>query len=134
MSDKRSADLGVKLAEAMDCKQTPGSVAEIDLKIKLTEIMLDHHMQYWLNSKNIKKTDVLDRRMSKIITSIMPIYHAGHWLYESKKGKVSMVCFMGRHANTKLPYEIYSWEKLFKDMELFETQGKAERRIIEVLG
>ena len=92
MSDKRSADLGVKLAEAMDCKQTPGSVAEIDLKIKLTEIMLDHHMQYWLNSKNIKKTDVLDTRMSKIITSIMPIYHAGHWLYESKKGKVSMVC------------------------------------------
>lgn len=134
MRDRRSADLGVKLAEAMDCEQSPGSVAEPGLKIKLTEIMLDHHMQHWLNSKNIKKTDVLDRRMPKIITSIMPIYHAGHWLYESKKGKVSLMCFMGRNANATFPYEIYSWGKLFEDMELFETQGKAERRIIEVLG
>ena len=85
-------------------------------------------------TQGIKKTDILGRSDPTQCLPTLPLYHGGHWLYESKKGKISLAFLHGRLADPKFPYEICSWEELFEDVERFETQEKAERRIIEVLG
>ncbi len=127
MSDRRSADLGVKLAEHMTGSQT------VNLGARLFECMLSHHLQNMMDEVGIKKTDVLGGHDPRELTGTVPLYHGGHWLYESKKGKISLAYLVGRLADPKFSYEIYSWDKLFHDVERFETQEKAERRIIEVL-
>ena len=128
MSGKRSADLGIKLAEHMTDRQTA------DLGAKLFTCMLSHHLQNMMDEVGIKKTDILDRSDSIACLPTLPLYHGGHWMYRSKKGSVSLALLYGRRVDPKFPYEICSWEELFEDVEQFETQEKAERRIIEVLG
>ena len=56
----------------------------------------------------------------------------GHWYYTSLVGKVSLAV----QADTdcyKKQYEIYSWEKLFPDVEFYSTMEEAEKRIMELL-
>ena len=60
---------------------------------------------------------------------------AGHWYYESSKGRVSLALW-GKSMSyyySKGPYEIYSWEMLFDDVEFYPTLEDAEKRIMEVL-
>ena len=60
---------------------------------------------------------------------------AGHWYYTSKKGKVSLALWAKSMSfyYSKGPYEIYSWENLFEDVEFYPTLEDAEKRIMEVL-
>ena len=127
MSGKRSADLGIKLAEHMTDRQTA------DLGAKLFTCMLSHHLQNMMDEVGIKKTDILDRSDSIACLPTLPLYHGGHWMYKSKKGSISLALIYGPDADPKLPYEIYSYQELFWDTERFKTQEEAERRIIEVL-
>ena len=62
-------------------------------------------------------------------------HHAGHWYYESKKGKVSLALWDRTvdYYYKAGPYEIYSWENLFEDVEFYPTMEEAEKRITEVL-
>ena len=81
----------------------------------------------------VEKTDVLDKIPPTDRAQTLPIYHAGHWYYESKKGKISLAHLAGKYAYPD-PYEIFSWDKLFEDIERFHSMTEAENRIIEILG
>ena len=53
----------------------------------------------------------------------LPIYHAGHWYYESPKGKISLAYLAGKYAYPD-PYEIFSWDKLFEDIEPYHDRSR----------
>ena len=128
MSNKRSADLGAKLSEIM----TDGQTA--DLGAKLFTCMLSHHLQNMMDKAGITKTDIMGESDPTACLPTLPLYHGGHWRYKSKKGSINLALLYGPDADPKFPYEIYSWQELFWDTERFETQEKAESRIVEVLG
>ena len=92
------------------------------------------HFSVWHQPfcNGVKKTDVLDKHQPQENLSTLPIYHAGHWLYESEKGKISLAYLAGKYAYPQ-PYEIYSWGKLFEDIERFYSITDAENRILELL-
>ena len=52
------------------------------------------------------------------------------YIYQSKKGEISLVLFLNYYGNNKDFWEIYCLKgNLFKDVERFDTQKEAEKRI-----
>ena len=76
-------------------------------------------------SPNVQIEDVSEQFMNRL--------HSGHWYYTSPKGKVSLALWTDSYYASIGPYEIYSWEKLFEDVEFYPTLEDAEKRITEVL-
>ena len=72
---------------------------------------------------SIKKEDVSEQ---------FTRHHTGHWYYTSLVGKISLAVQADTECYKK-PYEIYSWEILFPDVEFYSTMEEAEKRIMELL-
>jgi hypothetical protein len=51
-------------------------------------------------------------------------------IYESSKGKISMVAPVYYTMNQ---WEIYSWDTLFEDVERYDTEEQAMKRISSLL-
>ena len=61
------------------------------------------------------------------------LFHKYQYIYSSEKGKISLVRTLSFFPFCSGSWEIYSWGKLFNDVEKFSTKKKAEVRIMEIL-
>ena len=99
-------------------------------KIKVTKMI--HPM--WENHQDaLKKIP----EYKKLMVKSYPMGIIGKWKvdYESKKGKISLINFPQDFKHKKLVWEIYAYEneKLFSDVERFDSKKEAEKRIEELL-
>jgi|SaaInlV_165m_DNA_1040744.scaffolds.fasta_scaffold190061_1 hypothetical protein len=74
----------------------------------------------WQNIPDELKTDFMKKS----------IFGKYQYICTSKKGTISIVSFNNRITNDDWKWEIYSYEKLFDDVERFNTleQAKAKAR------
>lgn len=68
---------------------------------------------------------------SLYVCPLTPI-HRNQYIFRSKKGEISLTEWFGK-LYLVAPWEIYSWDALFPDVERFASYAEAEARIMELL-